>query len=518
MPTKIHLSRLILPLIICSGLALVVHAASEWDIVFPVAELGNCKDKQSCKAYCDREANFPSCIAFARKHNLLAKKDLDKAEKVTALPNRQGPGGCRGVNECHAYCEDTNHIEECIAFAKEHGLMEKRELEEAEKVARALRGGAKLPGGCTSKAQCEAYCQDETHIDECVEFGRRAGFISDKEVEMIKKTRGRGPGGCRGERECRAYCDNEGHIEECIAFAKEHGLMSENEARIAARTRGKGPGGCRGEECRDYCNDKNHFEECVAFAKEHGIISEEEYEQAKKTGGVGPGGCRGEEECRQYCQNPDNRGECEAFFINHGFAKKEGFQARDEGKRRLKEAFDKAPSEVKVCLDRELGQELARRIHNGEIEPGREIGEKVRACFEEFERRRGEEGERMMRPQHESEEGSRRLEPEVNEERRRQFDQGQNREQAPPEFRPEVRPDTRHDIREERREEFTPQEREPIRLQGPGGCSTPEECRRYCQDENHAEECRDFKSLQTQASVRLFGSFLFQTLQILLGR
>ena len=509
MPTKIHLNRIIGVLIILFGFALAAYASSEQDIVFPVSDLGNCKDKQSCKAYCNREENFPACIAFARKHNLLAKKDLERAEKVTALPNRHGPGGCKGINECHAYCEDATHIEECIAFAKEHGLMEKKELEEAQKVARALREGAKLPGGCTSKDQCEAYCQEEAHIDECVDFGRKAGFISEKDAGIIKKTRGKGPGACRGEKECRAYCENEAHIEECIGFAKEHGLMSKNEADIASKTRGKGPGGCRGEECREYCNDKTHFEECVAFAKDHGIISDEEYEQAKRTGGVGPGGCKGEEECRQYCQNPDHKGECEGFFINHGFTPKDQVQESDQGKKRLKEAFDKAPSEVKACLERELGQDLARKIHNGEVEPGREIGEKVRACFESARRNEGPPAsESNIRRQPSGEENTQPLpEPSLEQrrekelERRRQLEGSQEHGRTP-------------DMMQEMKQE----ERQPMHLEGPDGCSTLEECRKYCQDPKHAEKCREFKASQTQAGVRLFGAFLLQAVQILLGR
>src|SRR3989344_4240166 len=43
----------------------VVLALSKDDIVYPVAELGNCQNEQECRAYCDDSENIAQCVAFA---------------------------------------------------------------------------------------------------------------------------------------------------------------------------------------------------------------------------------------------------------------------------------------------------------------------------------------------------------------------------------------------------------------------------------------------------------------------
>src|SRR3989338_8382274 len=81
-------------------------------------------------------------------------------------------------------------------------------------------------------------------------------------------------GGCESKEQCKAYCDNPAHIEACVSFAEAHGLMSSDEAAQARKFAGQtGPGGCMGSECRRYCADATHREECVQFAKEHNLTS-----------------------------------------------------------------------------------------------------------------------------------------------------------------------------------------------------------------------------------------------------
>ncbi len=91
-----------------------------------------------------------------------------------------------------------------------------------------------------------------------------------------------GPGGCKGQRECDAYCSQPEHGEECFNFSKDNGLMPAEEIQKMERQRGVikkleqqggGPGGCKGpEECRNYCMDTSHFDECAAFSVKEGIM------------------------------------------------------------------------------------------------------------------------------------------------------------------------------------------------------------------------------------------------------
>lgn len=320
--------------ILLFGFAFVALATSEADITFPVAELGNCTNKQECKTYCNAPEHIQACVAFAKQHNLLNKKEIERGEKFAKVAAKAGPGGCRGHEACQTYCENIDHIEECVAFGEANGLIPAEELQEAKKVAQAIKRGAKRPAGCSSKQACEAYCSQEGHFEECITFAREAGFVSEEEYQMAKKTQGKGPGDCRGKEQCEAYCHDESHFQECVEFGRKHGFVSEKEAEIALKTGGKGPGGCRQDECKTYCENPAHQEECIRFAKEHGLISEEE--------------------------------------LKH----------MEEGKRKFQEALSQAPPEVQACIREVAGPDLQERIQNGAIQPGPEIGERIRECFE----------------------------------------------------------------------------------------------------------------------------------------
>src|SRR3989344_5365155 len=285
------LSLVILVVSLFVSYVLVAQALSKDDIVFPVPELGNCVSENDCRTYCDNPKNITACVAFAEKYNLMSQEEVEQARKFARVG--VGPGGCTTKDACESYCDDVRHIEECVAFAEKNDLMPPEELEEARKVQAALAGGATLPGGCTSKQSCDNYCNDSSHIEECITFAEAAGFIPPDELEEAKKVlaavkRGAKPPPCRGKKDCDIYCS------EPINFAEAAGFVSAEEATMARKTGGKGPGNCRGrEECDAFCQDEGNFEACLAFAEEHGLISKDELEMARKTGGKGPGNCRG---------------------------------------------------------------------------------------------------------------------------------------------------------------------------------------------------------------------------------
>lgn len=287
---------------------------------------GGCATFDECASFCDNTDNTEACLNYALENNLMSYDDVQRAKKFVAV-GLEGPGGCNSEESCEAYCNIAGHMEECIEFAKENDLIPPGELEEAKKVLQAIRAGASPPGGCVKKEQCEAYCDDPAHIEECVEFGLAAGFISSEEAERIKKTGGKGPGGCKGKEQCDAYCQDPTHLEECTNFAVEHGFMSKEDAEMMKKTGGKGPGGCKSkEDCEVFCDNPDNTEECINFAVEQGFMPPEEAEQAKKfmkAGAQGPGGCKDKEECDAYCQNPEHGQECLEFGVKMGFIKPE---------------------------------------------------------------------------------------------------------------------------------------------------------------------------------------------------
>lgn len=321
-----------------------VHSAealSVKDIVFPISDLGNCKNEAACRAYCDDISHANSCVAFAEKYNLMTSDELAEAKKFTQLDEKSGPGGCTSKNECETYCEDIAHIDECIAFGEKHGLIPQDELKEAKQVAKAMKEGAAPPGGCKGKKECQAYCDDSAHIDECLAFAEKAGFIPPEELANAKRIaplmkRGEMPGGCKGKNECDAYCSNDAHFEECLAFGEKAGFVSSKDAEMARKTGGKGPGGCKRDECRDYCENPAHQDECFAFAQKYDLIPPEELENINRH------------------------------------------------KEEFKKMLDEAPAEVAQCLKDALGPETIEGIRSGAKMPGRDSGDKVKTCFEQF--------------------------------------------------------------------------------------------------------------------------------------
>lgn len=307
------------------------HAATEEakaKVSYPVAELGDCGSEAACRAYCEDLANIKACIAYAEAHGLVTAEEAKQGRKFADIGGK-GPGGCTSRESCAAYCEDISRIEGCLDFAEKNGFLSGKELEEVRVVAKAKREGVAFPGGCTSKAACEVYCGEASHIDECLAFAERSGLIPPEELAMAKKMMplikaGKTPGGCTRKEACEAYCQRPANIRQCLAFAEEQGLIPPEELEMAKKfmplmEKGETPGGCtRKETCEAYCGEAGHMEECIAFGEKAGFISQADAELARKTGGKGPGDCKSKETCEAFCKQPENLKTCQAFAREHG--------------------------------------------------------------------------------------------------------------------------------------------------------------------------------------------------------
>src|SRR3989338_7001896 len=441
------------------------------DIVFPVSELGNCANKDACKAYCDNPDNEESCVSFAEKHNLIPKEDIEKAKKMIG---KTGPGGCRGEVACRAYCENPDHQDDCLEFAERAGFF----IEDVKVAAREVlkQGG---PGGCRGEKDCRAYCDDPANIEQCLEFGKKHGLVSEKDANRARLVAQGGPGGCRNEKECRDYCEKPENQEACLAFAEEHNLIPKEELERAKKMMGKvGPGGCRGPECRDYCEKPENQEACLAFAEQEGLMPKEEIERAKNfiklAQEPGPGGCKGSE-CRTYCEYPVHQEECFAFAKEHNLVS-ENEQERYKRGMELKKKMDESggpggckseeecraycgdPRNVEECIafgsaHANISQEEAMRMMR---EFNRELSGREFRPEKEFEQMEGEQFRKF--------EEFRQLE--------REFRGKSEVFGAPPSV----------GIKEEgvKKAQFI----------GPGGCASPDECIKYCKE--HREECFSF--------------------------
>lgn len=276
---KVYIPLIILFLSFLAGAYIVFAQNSTLSkITYPIAELGSCASQQECQTYCSKASNYSKCAAFAQKVGLTVEVSDDKKGVFAAMQKGEGPGGCKDEASCRKYCESTNidNIKECLAFAEKFNLVSPDELKEMRQMAAVKQTGAKFPGNCKTKESCLAYCENSTHQVECMEFAQKAGFIPNEDAGAISKilpylkSGGKVPGGCTTKESCDAYCASDTHTNECMDFAVKAGFMTKEDADIVRKTGGKGPGNCRSREaCDNYC--KQNKDECIKWAKDNGL-------------------------------------------------------------------------------------------------------------------------------------------------------------------------------------------------------------------------------------------------------
>lgn len=377
-------------------------------ITFPVAELGGCTSKAECKSYCDDTAHMDACVTFAEKHGLMNKSEVQRAKKFAGqLKSGGGPGGCRSPRECDSFCSNLNNLETCLQFAESQGIQDEH-FEEGRKIQTYLKSGGRMPGGCFSKESCEAYCGNFEHATECFEFAQKAGLAGPndergpKSPEQMRRImeltqRGETPGGCKSKEQCDNYCGDQSHFEECITFAEKAGFMSAAEVQQIRKTGGKGPGGCSSREsCEAFCNNPDNREECFRFGQEHGLISEADVQNAKD------GMIRlrqGLEQapsevvaCLKATLGPNIIERIQAGDLvpgpQIGEQMKGCFEKFGES-HRPREAMRGLPPEVKSCIQEKLGVAI-EDIESGRVEMTPEKGDLMRVCFQSVSMQNGE--------------------------------------------------------------------------------------------------------------------------------
>lgn len=335
-------------------------------VAFPIAELGSCADKASCRAYCDDAAHMTECVAFAKSHGLMNTEEASRAKRFSeAITAGSGPGGCTSPRACQEYCENVMHLGVCMAFAEKNKFTGP-EYVHGQKIHAYIKGGGSMPGGCTSKASCQAYCEDFHHAEECLAFAEAAGITEmEDDHERDAPKMNAGPEGSR-----RNMMPTREQMAKLAVLAKN----------------GETPGKCTSKtSCETYCRDEAHMEECMAFAEKMGFMSKDEAARARtfiEKGG--PGGCKSEAACHAYCNAPENRETCFRFAEENGLIPPEEIERMKEGMVRMRQGLEQAPLEVRECLKSSLGETVIEDIQSGKLVPGPDIGERARACFEKF--------------------------------------------------------------------------------------------------------------------------------------
>lgn len=348
---KIHFKLLIAILITSASTSAAylvwAQTSSRQDIAFPVAELNNCKSETECKTYCNNPENIDACVSFAEKHGLISADEASKARGFKDVIQGSGPGGCKNQDQCETYCNNQIHMDECISFAEKHNLMLPSDLAEAKKINQALKEGAKLPGNCQGKQQCEAYCKSPDHAEECIDFAAKAGFIPPDQVDQARKI---------------------------------SDLVKSGDAPKAC-LEGK-------DQCQTYCSEESHRDQCANFMVKAGFIKPEDAEIFKKTGGKGPGNCQSKEECNAFCSKQENQKTCFEFGKDNGMIPADQLKEIQESSEKIKESLNSAPPEVKQCLQSNVNSDILQKINSGTFFPtkdtGEQLGQQMQKCFKDF--------------------------------------------------------------------------------------------------------------------------------------
>ncbi len=318
---------------------------SDANLTYPIKALGSCKDKVDCKNYCSVSENMLNCINFAETQGMLKGEDL-RVSKVVAekISKNETPGQCKSKDECEKFCSGkVDNIKQCVAFAEELGVLPPAELAQAKNVMKAIEDGAKMPGQCKSKEDCEKYCAVGTNIDECLLFAEAANILSPEELKQAKAV--------------APYLKN-----------------------------GETPGKCQGKaECDNYCKDTNNFTECLGFAEKVGFISATDAEMARKVGGAGPGGCKDQAGCEAYCNDESHADECANFAIDKGLVDEKTADLIKNGIDQMTKALESLPPEIRAevnsCLEAKIGADKLQRILNKEVGATKNQGESIQSCF-----------------------------------------------------------------------------------------------------------------------------------------
>ncbi len=299
------------------------HQLTKADVLsFTISDLGNCQIGSDCRNFCNRPENATQCINFADTYDLLSVSNIEISRAFTAAIGSGGtPGSCRTLEECDHYCDDSTHTNECLDYVGKKKLVAEEEVSAARKVAEGLRKGVGTPGQCNGISTCDDYCSDVSHLSECADYAKKVGFYpseiqADKAGKFIAlAVQGHTPGGCTSKEACDAYCAIRSHGVECTDFAVSAGLVSKDDAEAIKKNGGTGPGGCKSkDECSAFCNQPSNQNLCLQYAQQHNV----------DTGFKGPGGCKDLESCKAYCMAHQDDVACKQYAGQAGGAKGPG--------------------------------------------------------------------------------------------------------------------------------------------------------------------------------------------------
>ena len=476
---------------------------------------GACKGQIECDKYCGISSNMEECMSFAIKNGMLDQQTQEESQKiVAALKRGVKPPACSGREECDKYCSSSMHMEECINFSIEAGIMDPQKQENSKKVLVAIKRGAQMPA-CSGKEECDTYCSSAEHMEECVNFSIEAGMMSGQDKERAQKTleaikQGIKAPACKGEQECQKYCAEDSHVDECIKFAVATGGMSDKDAQMAIKTRGKGPSGCIGkEECDAFCGNPDNQETCFNFAKENSMIPEEQLQKMQE----------GQQRMKDtFSQIPQEVLDCITTSLGSDVVEKmkSGSMIPQKSGDTMNQCFQKYLPQKKIpneqgqggpggknnmsgdmreCIIAQVGEDGLAKM-NSENVTDQVFVEKTKICFEKYGQQNTQGGQDG--PRNDFQPGTDNINP---------GGQQMPQQAGPGGCKGPEECKVYCESHQDECKNFKPVAGTKIvpRLDGPGGCKNPEECQAFCS--SNPDQCKNSGGEQVPSVNRVERQF-----------
>ena len=178
---------------------LTIYSTANAAARYPVSELGNCRNQQECKFYCEVPQNTPACWSYNRfvlNRNVLGETDIKITFPISEL------GNCANASECKAYCGRQENHTACREFALAKGLIK------PSLITQKILDAAKEELSCNNLIECKAACQRPQNSDICQSFAKKhkivktANAISKDIIAQAKKELG-----CTDQASCKLLCE-----------------------------------------------------------------------------------------------------------------------------------------------------------------------------------------------------------------------------------------------------------------------------------------------------------------------
>lgn len=168
--------------------------AKKYGIKFPIVELGNCQNIGECRNYCEDPIHRDDCSSFAKQKGFY-KEDKLRRDQSQILSQAKKEFGCEGIATCQIFCQKPENFDKCDSFAQKTGITggyiknpaQRQTLQKAEEVLR-----------CNSLESCKEFCEKEENKDKCSDFANKIGLHGGEKIV--------GPGGCSSEATCEKFC------------------------------------------------------------------------------------------------------------------------------------------------------------------------------------------------------------------------------------------------------------------------------------------------------------------------